>query len=170
MSAGRPIAFEWTGEEMKPIHPKLADKEYVVGERYTLAPYEERSIATHNHEFAWLHEAWLNLPERYQGEVFAQSSEHLRKYALIRAGYSDCASMPCASKAEALRVAAFIRPMDEFSIVTVNGTVVNRFTAKSQKRRAMGAKVFQESKTAIMDVIAQMIGVEPEQLSKARAA
>lgn len=166
----RPIAFQWDGETMRPLHQRLADKEYVVGECYTLAPFEQRSIATHNHEFAWLHEAWLNLPERYHGEMFALSSEHLRKYALIRAGYCDCASQPCATKAEALRTAAFIRPMDEFSIVEVVGNVVNRYTAKSQSRRAMGAKVFQESKTAIMEVISNMIGVEPEQLSKARAA
>jgi hypothetical protein len=164
----RPIAFNWDGEAMTPVHPKLADKEYVVGERYMLAPFEQRSTASHNHEFAWLHEAWMNLPEQY-AEQFP-SAEHLRKYALIRAGYSDSQSMPCGSKAEALRVAAFIRPMDEFSIVTVNGTVVNRFTAKSQSRRAMGGKEFQESKTKIMDVVAQMIGVEPEQLAKARAA
>lgn len=164
----RPIAFSWDGEAMIPIHPKLADKEYVVGERYTLAPYEQRSTATHNHEFAWLHEAWLNLPERLVEQF--PSSEHLRKWALIRAGYSNSQSLVCGSKAEALRVAAFVRPLDEFSVVTVNGTVVNRFTAKSQSRRAMGAKEFQDSKTKIMEVIAQMIGVEPEQLSKARAA
>ena len=170
MSIGRPVAFQWDGEAMRPVHPKLADKEYVVGERYMLAPYEQRSTATHNHEFAWLHEAWLNLPERYQGETFAQSSEHLRKFALIKAGYSNCQSLPCASKAEAIRVAAYVRPMDEFSIVTVNGTVVNRFTAKSQSRRAMPGKEFQESKTAIMEVIAQMIGVEPAELGKAKAA
>lgn len=164
----RPLAFDWDGEAMKPLHPKLADKEYVVGERYMLAPYEQRSTASHNHEFAWLHEAWLNLPERY-AERFP-TAEHLRKYALIQAGYSDSQSHVCNSKAEALRLQAFLQPIDAFSIVTVNGTVVNRFTARSQSRRAMGAREFQESKTKIMDVIAQMIGVEPEQLGKARAA
>lgn len=168
MSTGRPIAFQWDGEAMRPLHPKLADKEYVVGERYMLAPFEQRSVASHNHEFAWLHEAWLNLPERY-AEQFP-SAEHLRKYALIQAGYSNSHSLVCGSKAEALRVAAFIRPLDEFAVVTVNGCVVNRFTAKSQSRRAMGREEFQDSKTKIMDVIAQMIGVEPEQLARAKAA
>ncbi|WP_216073446.1 hypothetical protein, partial [Acinetobacter baumannii] len=73
--------------------------------------------ASHNHEFAWLHEAWHSLPERY-AEQFP-SSEHLRKYALIQAGYSNSHSLVCGSKAEALRLAAFIRPMDEFAVVTV---------------------------------------------------
>jgi hypothetical protein len=164
----RPVNFCWDGEAMLPLHPKLADREYVVGETYSLAPFEQRSQVSHNHEFAWLHEAWQNLPERY-AEQFP-TAEHLRKYALIRAGYSDSQSHVCNSKAEALRLQAFLQPIDAFSIVTVNGTVVNRFVAKSQSRRAMGGKEFQESKTKIMDVIAQMIGVEPEQLAKARAA
>jgi hypothetical protein len=149
---------------MKPLHPRIADKEYVVGERYMLAPYEQRSTASHNHEFAWLHEAWLNLPERY-AEQFP-TSEHLRKYALIQAGYSDSHSLVCGSKAEALRVAAYIRPLDEFAVVTVNGPVVNRFVAKSQSRRAMGKEEFQRSKTRIMDVVAHMIGVPSETLAR----
>lgn len=168
MTTGRPIAFNWDGEAMVPVHPRLADKEYVVGERYMLAPFEPRSVASHNHEFAWLQAAWENLPEEL-AEQFPTPT-HLRRYALIRAGYSDSHSLVCASKAEALRLAAFIRPMDEFAIVTVNGCVVNRFTAKSQSKRAMGKQVFQDSKTKIMEIVAQMIGVAPEQLREASAA
>lgn len=165
----RPIAFEWTDEgTMKPLHPRLADKEYVVGERYMLAPYEERSIAAHNHEFAFLKTAWENLPGHY-AEQFP-GPEHLRKYALIKAGYSKCEPHVCNSKAEALRLRAYLQPIDDFSIVIVNGTVVNRFTARSQSRRAMNKQEFQDSKSKIMEIVAQMIGVEPEQLSKARAA
>lgn len=164
----RPVAFQWDGEAMKPLHPRIADKEYVVGERYMLAPFEQRSTASHNHEFGWLHEAWLNLPEHLSGD-FA-SSEHLRKWALIRAGYSDSQSHVCSSKAEALRLAAFLRPIDEFSVVIVSNCVVTRFTAQSQSKRAMGAKLFQESKTAIMEVIARLIGVERDVLAKVERA
>lgn len=165
----RPVAFIWTDEGcMKPLHPRIADKEYVVGERYMLAPFEQRSAASHSHEFAWLHEAWLNLPEHLSGD-FA-SSEHLRKWALIRAGYSDSQSHVCSSKAEALRLAAFLRPIDEFSVVIVSNTVVTRFTAQSQSKRAMGAKLFQESKTAIMEVIGRLIGVDVETLGKVERA
>lgn len=160
----RPVAYQWDGEAMKPLHPRIADKEYVVGERYMLAPFEQRSTASHNHEFGWLHEAWLNLPEHLSGDFL--SSEHLRKWALIRAGYSDSQSHVCSSKAEALRLAAFLRPIDEFSVVIVSNCVVTRFTAQSQSKRAMGAKLFQESKTAIMEVIARLIGVERDALAK----
>src|SRR5258708_5689576 len=98
----RPIAFEWDGEAMKPLQPKLADKEYVVGERYTLAPFEQRSLATHNHEFAWLYEAWMNLPEALAEQY--PSPEHLRKRALIDAGYYDEVAIDAGSKAAAIRV------------------------------------------------------------------
>lgn len=163
-----PVPFQWDGEVMKPLQPKRADAFYTVGERYLMAPVCHRSDATHRHEFAWLREAWLSLPE-HLAERFP-TSEHLRKYALIRAGYSDSQTMTCASKAEALRVAAFIKPIDEFAVVTVQGPTVTRWTAKSQSKRAMGAKEFQESKTKIMEVIARMIGVEPGELPHQEAA
>jgi hypothetical protein len=163
-----PQHFEWNGEAMIPLHPRRADKTFVVGQRYSLVQYEERSSASHNHEFAWLKESWLSLPEHLADKF--PSPEHLRKFALIRAGYSDSHTITCRSKAEATRVAAFIRPIDEFAVVVVQGTTVTRFTAKSQSKRAMGAKEFYESKERIMEVVARMLNVEPQELPQARAA
>ena len=160
-----PEPFIWTDEGvMKPLRPSRADKFYAVGERYLLAPVSQRSQESHGHQFAWLREAWMSLPDS-QAERFA-SPEHLRKFALIRAGYSDSHTITCASKAEALRVAAFIRPIDEFAVIVTQGATVTRYTAKSQSRRAMGAKVFQESKTALMEVVATMLGISTEELSE----
>ena len=164
----RPVAFTWDGEAMKPIHPRIADREYVVGERYMLAPFEQRSIASHNHEFAWLHEAWMTLPEHEAARH--PTSEHLRKFALISTGYSDSQSIVCSSKAEALRFAAFIKPMDDYSVVIVSECVVTRYTAKSQSRRAMGSKEFQESKDKIMEFIAGILGVTTDDLKKVQEA
>jgi hypothetical protein len=164
-----PEPFVWTDEGvMKPLRPRRADAFYAVGERYILAPVALRSDATHKHEFAWLREAWMSLPE-HLAERFP-TSEHLRKWALIRAGYSDSQTIVCESKAAALRVAAFVRPIDEFAVVIVNEKIVTRYTAKSQSRRAMGAKDFQDSKTKIMDVIARLLGVEPAALPEHEAA
>jgi len=163
-----PLTCDWDGEVFRPIHPRRADNYLTVGERYSLVQYEERSSASHNHEFAWLKEAWLSLPE-HLAEKFP-TSEHLRKWALIRAGYSDSHTIVCSSKAEAVRVAAFIRPMDEFAVVVVQGATVTRYTAKSQSKRAMGAKTFYESKERIMEVVARMLDVEPQELPQARAA
>lgn len=163
-----PVPFLWDGEVMKPLQPKRADAFYTVGERYIMVPVCQRSDATHKHEFAWLREAWMNLPDDL-AERFP-TAEHLRKWALIRAGYSDSHTITCHNKAEALRVAAFIRPIDEFAVVITNEATVTRYTAKSQSRRAMGAKEFQDSKTKIMEVVARMLGVEPGALPQREAA
>ena len=159
-----PILFDWDGEQMKPLNPLAADRQYVVGERYRLAVEEERNAVSHNHYFASVHEAWLNLPR----ETAAQfpTENHLRKYALVKAGFRDERSIVASSKAEALRLAAFIKPMDEFAVVTVSEAVVVVHTAKSQSTRAMGKAKFQESKTAVLGIIAGMIGVSATALGE----
>lgn len=138
---------------------RLADREYVIGEIYTLDQTDpSRSLASHRHYFAAVHEAWINLPQD-EAERFA-SSEHLRKWALIRAGYRDERSIVCSSKAEALRIGSFVKPMDEHAIVAISETVVRVYTAKSQSARAMGKRVFQESKDAVLTQLAGLLGVE----------
>jgi hypothetical protein len=163
-----PMMFTWDGESFVPKHPRLADRHYVVGEDYRLIPHEERSTATHNHEFAWLKEAWMNLPEDLAMEY--PTPEHLRKRALIEAGYYDETIVDTGSNAAALRVAAFVRSMDDFALVFVRGAYVVKRTAKSQSRRAMKKAEFQASKTAIMDIIAGMLGTDAATLQAARAA
>ena len=158
------MGFIYDGESMVPVVPKQADEHYVVGERYYLTPHEERSWKSHGHYFASINESFKNLPETW-AERFA-TPEHLRKWALIKAGYRDERSTVCASKAEAERVAAFIRPMDDFAVVTVSEAVVVVYTAKSQSMRAMGKAEFQQSKDKVLDVIAGMIEVTPQTLKQ----
>src|SRR5690349_2757067 len=108
MKASRPLPMQWDGEVMRPTRgfARLADKAYVVGEVYTLVEADaSRSQASHRHYFAAVYDAWLNLPE-LDAERFP-TVEHLRKYALIRAGYCDTREIVCSSKAEAVRLGAF---------------------------------------------------------------
>lgn len=165
-----PIHCEWTGEAWKPLarFHNLVNAQLIVGEVYPLVINEERSPASHAHEFAWLKDAWLSLPESMATEF--PSPEHLRKFALIKSGYCNMQTYVCGSKAEAMRWATNLRPLDEFSIVEVRGTTVVRFTAQSQSKRAMGREAFQDSKTKILEVVADMLSVSPEDLSRARAA
>lgn len=161
-----PLPYEWTGEAMVPL-PRvatMADKEFVIGEMYRLAPYEERSANSHNHYFAALNEAWQNLPEDI-AERFP-TAEHLRKWCLIKAGYRDERTIVASSKAEAQRIAAFVKPMDEFAVVAVKEATVIVATAKSQSHRAMGKKDFGESKQAVLEIAAEMIGRSPEMLTQ----
>lgn len=157
-----PLLFHWDGESMTPKNPSLADRYYTVGESYRLEVREERSAASHSHFFASVQEAWQNLPEGLATSW--PSADHLRKFALIKAGYRDERSIVCASRAEAIRVGAFVKPMDEYAVVTVSESVVTVYTAKSQSMRAMGRERFQESKQAVLDVLAEMVGVRPEEL------
>lgn len=172
MTAPLLFRYEGDGEFKAPsgYWAKRADLAYVVGETYELVEHHDRSQSSHNHEFAAIADMWQSLPERYRHEPWAQTPEHLRKYALIMCRYCDTQTYPCGSNAEAKRWAANLRPLDEYSVVTVEGTTVYRFTAQSQKKRAMGAKRFQESKTAILEYIEDLIGVERGSSKDARAA
>lgn len=163
-----PMIFDWDGEAMIPRYPRRADQLFVVGQHYSLIEQEERSTATHNHEFAWLKEAWMNLPEALADLYPTQ--EHLRKRALIEAGFYDETIIDAGTNAAALRVASAIRAREEFSLVIVRGPAVVIRVAKSQSRRSMKKQEFQASKTAIMEVIANMIGTTAANLSQDRAA
>lgn len=161
-----PMLFEWTGDGMAPLprFRKMADEQFVVHENYRMEVREERSAASHGFYFASLHEAWSNLPEEH-AERF-QTAEHLRKYCLIKAGFADQRQIVCASKAEALRFAAFVRPMDEYAIVTASEAVVTVYTAKSQSMRAMGKKDFQASKDAVLEIAWGMVGIAADDAAK----
>ncbi|WEX10337.1 hypothetical protein [Chelativorans sp. AA-79] len=162
-----PLAFRWTGDSFVPHNAyvqKRADQAYVIGEVYLLVEQQERSSESHRHYFASIKEGWENLPENIAAEF--PTPEHLRKRALIKAGYYDSHSIVCSSKAEALRLAAFIRPLDEYGVVRVDGAVVTRYTAKSQSMRAMGKREFQASKEKVLDVIASMIEVSRDELQR----
>lgn len=160
-----PVHFRWDGESMVPLprFARLADREFVIGQDYALVEHHERSDASHRHYFACIREAWLNLPED-KADQYA-SPEHLRKWALIKAGYRDERSLACSSKAEAIRLAAFLRPRDDYSVVIVREALVIEYTAKSQSVKAMGKADFQASKDAVLAVLADLIGTDPASLS-----
>lgn len=167
MGAPYPIRFQWDGESMVPASQPMArrcDEQYVVGAHYMLEAVEERSGRSHRHYFASINEVWQNLPDEI-AERFP-TAEHLRKYALIRTGYRDERSITCSSKAEAQRVASYVRPSDEFSVVTVHEATVTTYTAQSQNTRAMGKKRFQESKDKVLDYLSGLIGSTREDVQQ----
>lgn len=161
-----PILFQWTDDAKMAPQPrflKLCDEQFAVGEIYRMEVIEERSRISHNHFFASVEEAWRNLPEGV-AEQFP-TSHHLRKYALIKAGFCDQNSVVCSSAEEALRVAAFIKPIDPFRVVVVRNNVVTIYNAKSQSTRAMGKDDFQRSKQNVLEIVAHMVGVASADLN-----
>ncbi len=162
-----PVAFRWDGATMVPFgrFAKTATSRFVAGHVYSFVEEELASSGqSRRHYFACLRTAWLNLPE----DIGAQfpTSEILRKHALIRAGYCNSHQIVSASKGEAIRLAAALSAIkDAYAIVTVDGCVVTRLTARSQARRAMKAKEFQASKNAVFEFLAGILGVAPETFS-----
>lgn len=162
-----PIPTRWDGEAFVPVaqrFAKLADKHFVVGEVYAMVVEQPRSVTSHNHQFAWLHDAWMSLPEDIAH--LYPTEDHLRKRALIEAGYFTETAVDAGTRAAALRVAAMVPALDEFAFAKVEGPIVLIRRPKSQSMRAMGAKQFYESKEKIMGVIADMLGVTPADLQK----
>lgn len=149
----------WDGESFTPLNgfAKIADRHYVIGEIYLLSEQNERSQVSHNHEFAWLKDAWQNLPETLADQI--PSAEHLRKRLLIEAGFYAETLIDAGSNAAALRVAQYARGEDEFAAVVVRGPLVVVRKAKSQSRRAMDKAEFQASKTAIMEAAEALLQV-----------
>jgi hypothetical protein len=154
-----PLLFTWNGEAMEiaPRFAKEADRRFVIGETYLLDEASERSAATHSHYFAILHDVWLTLPEGIERQF--PTVEHLRKFALVKAGFCDHHTIVAASEEEAQKIAGFVRVLDTFAVVVVNGYVVDVFRAQSQSRKAMDARRFQASKEAVLAVVNDLLGV-----------
>lgn len=156
MDSGAPLYFQWNGEAMVPLRPKQADRQYTVGETYRLGVIEERSHNSHAHFFASLHEAYKNLPEAVSDRF--PDEDHFRKHCLIDAGFYDERSFQCASRAEAVRLAAFLTPINSYARIVVHGSLVIERTAKSQSMRAMGKADFQRSKVAVLEIASALVG------------
>lgn len=163
-----PLPFIWTEDEVfvpaTPMALVRCQKTFAIGARYMLAESQERSGKHHRYFFAALNEAFQNLPADRAAQF--PSMEHLRRYALIKAGYCDSHVLVCDSEAEAEKVAKFMEPLDEYGIVLAKGDTVVRYTAKSQNYRSMNKEDFRRSAEAVLDVVSSMIGLSREQLEE----
>ena len=166
MSGPQPFRYEGDGL-MQALRPRAADRQFVVGEVYTMVAEQPRSTRSMGMFFASVAEAWRNLPDDLAEEY--PDAETLRKKALIRTGSQRQRSIVCASKAEARRVAAFIEPMDRYAIVAVSEAVVRVYTRALAIRCAMGRKNLPRA-WAVLAFCAGLIGVAPDDLMKAEAA
>lgn len=165
-----PIPTMFDGEVFRPLPNflKVARDHYGAGEIASLIRHEERSSVTHRHFFAAVNEAWQNLPE-HLAERF-RSADALRKNALIATGHCDAEVYVCKFKTEARRLAVALQGRDDFAVVSVDGKVVTRFTAKSQDMRSMDRETFARSKSDVLGYLSTLLGVEVGQLQQARAA
>ena len=157
--ASDPLWWRWNGATMIPMRPELAERQFIPDQRYLLEAHHERSFARHRAYFASLHEAWSSLASDQW-----PTSEHLRKHALIHTGWRDERMLVCSNASMAQRVAAFVRPMDEYAVVGVNGRVVRVWTPRSQSYKSMGRDDFNQSMEDVLNWVASLLGVPKEVL------
>lgn len=161
----------------QPRYRNLAAKQFSEGEEHTLAPVEERSMASHKQFFAALKSGYDNLPEKLFFRTNADGSfvlddfgnrvpkwptpEHYRKWLLINAGYFEETEFEGSSHGHALQLAAWARKMDVFAKIIVRGNFVIVQHAMSQSLAAMKKAKFQESKEAVLALNDALTGVAP---------
>ena len=138
------------------------------GELVTVIIERGRSMNSHRHQFAFVHEAWQNLPEALQSAPWAETPDTMRKHALIATGFHHSYTLDCGANATAQRIKAQLVRAEAravgYAIGQVRGPILTIWTPESQSMRSMGGKRFQESKSAILDWMAAQIGVAPSSL------
>ena len=120
----RPVNFTWTDDGTMKPEPRFAtlcDRQFVIGAVYPLQVVEARSMATHNHYFASLHEMWNNLPEDIAKRW--PTVEHLRAWALVQAGFYTEKDYVCDSDGKATYLAKIIRAHAEYAVIKISEKV-----------------------------------------------
>jgi hypothetical protein len=162
MSEVLPMRYEGNGM-FRCLHPKRIKLD--PGEVHGWQMAEHRSKASHDHWFACVNEAWKSLPEDMADDF--PSPEHLRKWALIKAGFCSETRVVCANNGEAMTLATKAKAMDRYSLVAIEGKAVTIWTADSQRRDAMGRQAFQEAKERALHFISLLIGTDAATLKEA---
>ena len=148
---------------MVPLRPKEADRRFVCDQIYWLveAP-DELSAKSMRHQFAVLKKAWENLSEADKEQF--PTPQHLRKRALIEAGFYTESAIEVGDQATAGRLAVSLRRRDTFAVIFVRDGYLFERVAESQS--SMDRERFQKSKDAIFEIVANMIGVSVAELTR----
>jgi hypothetical protein len=103
-----------------------------------------------------------------------QTPDKLRQHALIMTGFKRERKFVASSSAEARKIAVFLQAQgldDDYAIISVHENVVVEWKAMSQSRKAMPTKgLFRASKDAVLNYLADMIGVKADELQRSEAA
>lgn len=159
------IRVRWCGHSFHPAGKVAQEKakRLDMNEFLGVELLRDRSIRSHNHQFAEIKDLWLNIPEQLHSAPYAATSETFRKHGLIVCGHHDAEVVTCGCPEAAERVAAVLSTMANkahgYAITRVEGSVVTCFTPKSQTLKAMGNDDFQASKTAVLDWCKSVVDV-----------
>lgn len=179
----RPVLFRWRevdvqtdGGELRRAkvmvpHQRFATlcaRQFELEEDYALGPVEGVPSRSRAAIFAQVHDTWDNLPETDQR---FPSEEHLRKTALVRAGWAKHSQTIWKSKADAMQHALDLREVSEYAVINVDGEdnswVVDVWIAKSIAAGQITEGEFREVKKKALAWLASLTGSTPEELEQA---
>jgi hypothetical protein len=144
---------------IRPASMTIDGREWVPAEwaysLYDRLRQKQRSQASHNHQFAEIHDLWANLPHNHAQAPYAASAEAFRKHGLIATGHCDVETIDCESHEVACRVAPVVaanaRKAHGYALVVVRGPLVVCSTPHSQSFKAMGRERFHQSKADVLE-------------------
>jgi len=146
---------------------RIAQTKFVLGETYRMDVREERSPKSHRHYFACVRKGWMNLPEQYGGRW--RNPDELRKYALIATGFRSVTTLVVGSRSQALAVVRQLKRRSReyalYHVYKVKGSTIEIIEPVSQSLASMGKREFGRSKQAVLQYVADLIGVTVEQLT-----
>jgi len=165
----RPAVFTWTGEAMVPTPESLplCMRQFDKGALYQMRAMRERSVKSHNEFMALVKEAFDNLPEHLASRFPTVS--RLRYWCLAKCGY-------CAEKTRIFQTRHDAKVFEDYVIESsttsycqVEGNVAMIWTPTSQRYKydpEMDYEEFEKSKEAVLELLADMIGVHPRELKR----
>lgn len=160
-----PFAFKWDPDRgvMIPLRVAAAARTFREGVYWLVeAKLQEASDASRRQMFAVLNRAWQSLPEDLK-ETYP-TMDALRKRALIQANFYDETIIEVGDAATAGRMVTSLRRQNDMSHVRIEGGHVFQRTAKSIKD--MDKETFEAAKQAIFEIVAELIGVTVDELTK----
>lgn len=162
----RAVVFVWDGDVMTPLprFKRLCDQLFAVHEEYPLIVLENRSLASHNHYFASIAEAFENLSEEHAARF--PSAEHMRATALVEEGLCTEQDYILDTPKEAKSFAIALRKKEPYNIIKISGNVVKEFVPLSQSTGAMKKAAFEDSKAKVLARVASWARTTPAQLNK----
>lgn len=161
----------WNGKALVPVpkFERLAERQFVVGHTYVLEPHEFISHKERSRFMATVGEAHANL----SAEALARypTPSHLRKWALIKAGWRKEHYAAFATHEEASRHAAFLRGLDDMMVVVVSENVVRAYIARTQRvgdpeMGFMTKEEFRQSADDVLAILSGTIGVSQKALER----
>lgn len=172
-TADQPLRLRWVKTNSgrgvfvaaQPAVQERLEAELAAGEVYEFLRVKPRSLASMIEYQKCVKKAFENLPERWASQY--DNPTHLRKKCLIALGYRTIREIPQTDAETAQRALTNFKPGDKYAMMEADGPILRILTARSQSDRGsnpMTREEFEASKRAVLETLADMIGVDYETL------